>query len=485
MLLTSISLKLSQTKGCYSNNIVSLIIKKNNPIMAIVTSINPYSGKDLKTYTTHANKEVTTILKSANKQFLLWKNSPIAQRGVMLKNAGKELLKNKQEYAKMISNEMGKPISQAISEVEKCALVCDFYADNAEKQLATEYIKTDAFKSYITYEPLGVVLAIMPWNYPFWQVFRFAAPALMAGNVAVLKHASNVFGSALMIQKVFERAGFPEACFTTLLVESDAIEAIIKNPIIKAVTLTGSESAGASVASIAGQYIKKTVLELGGSNALIIFKDANIDKAIATCVQARFQNTGQSCIAGKRLLIDASIAENFIAKLVFKVRKLKSGNPIDASTYIGVMAREDLAIELEKQVEKSVKQGAKIVLGGKRQGTYFEPTILVNVNENASVFQEETFGPVLSVTTFKTEEEAILLSNTSKFGLGVSLFSENLEKMEQILSKFEDGAVFINELVKSDPRLPFGGIKASGYGRELSKEGIREFVNVKTVYIKK
>ena len=453
--------------------------------MANVTSINPYSGKVLNTYKKHTNKEVNTILENANNQFSIWKNTSFSERKLFMVNAGKELLKNKQQYAEMISNEMGKPISQSISEVEKCALVCDFYAENAEKQLATENIKTDAFKSYIAYEPLGVILAIMPWNYPFWQVFRFAAPALMAGNIPVLKHASNVFGSALLIQKVFERAGFPEACFTSLLVGSDAIETIIKNPIVKAVTLTGSEPAGAAVASIAGKYIKKTVLELGGSNALIIFKDANIDKTITLCVQARFQNTGQSCIAGKRLIIDTSIAEEFIEKLVLKVRELKSGNPMDASTFIGVMAREDLAIELEKQIEKSVKQGAKILLGGKRQGTYFEPTIIVNVEDTMTVFQEETFGPVLSVTTFKTEEEAISLSNRSKFGLGVSLFSENLEKIEQFIPKLEEGAVFVNELVKSDPRLPFGGIKASGFGRELSKNGIQEFINIKTVYIKK
>ncbi len=453
--------------------------------MASITSVNPYSSKKLSTYTTHINKDIDAFLEKADKRYSLWKKTTFQERSALMQNAANELLKNKQEYAEMISNEMGKPISQAIAEIEKCAMGCNFYAKNAEKQLASESVKTDAFKSYITYEPIGVVLAIMPWNYPFWQVFRFAAPALMAGNIPVLKHASNVFGSALLIQKVFERAGFPEGCFTTLLVGSDKIEKIIENPIVKAVTLTGSGPAGAEVASTAGKNIKKTVLELGGSNALIVFKDADMDNTVDICLQARFQNTGQSCIAGKRLLIDEKIAEAFVEKLVSKVRELKSGDPSDEETYIGVLAREDLAEELEAQVKKSVKQGAKIVLGGKRQGAYFEPTILTNVKDTMTVFQEETFGPVLSVTTFKTEAEAIALSNNSVFGLGVALFSEDIEHMESMIPKFNEGAVFINELVKSDPRLPFGGVKTSGYGRELSAEGIREFVNVKTVYIKK
>src|SRR5690606_28413577 len=396
-----------------------------------------------------------------------------------------ELKKNKREYAEMMTLEMGKPISQAIAEVEKCAWVCEYYAENAEKQLANEVIKTDAHKSFVSYEPIGVVLAIMPWNYPFWQVFRFAAPALMAGNIGILKHASNVFGSALNIEKVFKRAGFPENCFTTLLIGSDAVEAIIENEKIKAVTLTGSGPAGSSVASIAGKNIKKTVLELGGSNALVVLKDCDMEKAIETCVQARFQNTGQSCIAGKRLLIDESISEEFVEKMLVKIRELKSGDPMDGETYIGTLAREDLAMDLEKQVKASVKAGAKLEMGGKRQGAYFEPTVLTNVFEEMTVFSEETFGPVLSVTTFNTVEEAVALSNNSKFGLGVSLFTKNIEAAEKLAFQFDEGAVFINELVKSDPRLPFGGIKQSGYGRELSGHGIYEFVNKKTVFINK
>lgn len=453
--------------------------------MSTIKSINPYNGKTLKSYSAHSEKEIGEALVKAEECFQQWKNVSFEKRKHLMVKAAEELKNNKKEYAETMTLEMGKPIKQAIAEVEKCAWVCEYYAEHAEIHLASEKIITDADSSYIRYEPLGVILAVMPWNYPFWQVFRFAAPALMAGNIAVLKHASNVFGSALDIQKVFERAGFPKHCFTTLLVGSDAVESIIENPIVKAVTLTGSGPAGGSVASIAGKNIKKSVLELGGSNALIVFKDADIEKTIDTCVQARFQNTGQSCIAGKRLLLDGSIADRFLEKFITKVKELKSGDPMDEETYIGVMAKENLAEELEEQLKKSVNAGAEIILGGKRKGTYFEPTIVKHVTPEMEIFKGETFGPVLSVTTFKTEKEAIELSNNSKFGLGVSLFSKDTKRMEELIAQFEEGAVFINELVKSDPRLPFGGVKSSGYGRELSKEGIREFVNVKTVYVKK
>ena len=453
--------------------------------MSTTTSINPYNGKELKSYKNHTNKEISEIIDNANRRFYSWRETSFSERKKLMLAAASELKKNKKEYAETMTMEMGKPISQAIAEIEKCAWVCEYYAENAEKQLQDEAIKTDAHKSYVSFEPLGVVLAIMPWNYPFWQVFRFAAPALMAGNIGVLKHASNVFGSALNIEKVFKRAGFPENCFTTLLVGSDAVEKIIENEEIKAVTLTGSGPAGSSVASIAGKNIKKTVLELGGSNALVVLEDCDMDKTIETCVQARFQNTGQSCIAGKRLLIDESIADEFIEKMLIKVRELKSGDPMDEETYVGTLAREDLAKDLEKQVNTSVKAGAKIVIGGKRQGAYFEPTVLTNVFEEMTAFKEETFGPVLSVTTFKTVEEAIALSNSSKFGLGVSIFTKNIAEAEKLAFRFDEGAVFVNELVKSDPRLPFGGIKQSGYGRELSEHGIREFVNRKTIFINK
>lgn len=451
--------------------------------MATVKSINPYTEKDINSYKIQSDAEVATVIENASKQFQSWKKSSFHERKKHLLKAAEILKNNKHEYAKLITLEMGKPIKQAIAEIEKCAWVCEFYAENAEEYLADETRKTDAHKSYISYEPLGVILAVMPWNYPFWQVFRFAAPALMAGNVAVLKHASNVFGSALNIQKVFELAGFPNHCFNTPLIENKQVEKIIENKAVKAVTLTGSEAAGAAVASIAGKNIKKTVLELGGSNALVVFKDAEIDKTVDTCIQARFQNTGQSCIAGKRLLIDENIADEFLEKLIKKVKNLKSGDPENEDTYIGVMAREDLAEELEEQLAQSIKKGAKILEGGKRKGAYFEPTVVENVSPQMEVFSKETFGPLLAVTRFKTEAEAIELSNNSPFGLGVSLFSKNTKHLETLIPQFEEGAVFINSLVKSDPRLPFGGIKTSGYGRELSKEGIREFVNVKTVFI--
>jgi succinate-semialdehyde dehydrogenase/glutarate-semialdehyde dehydrogenase len=451
--------------------------------MAEVTSINPYNNKRLETFELLSNSEIERVLQSSQKSYLSWKKTTLSERKTYLSAVANDLRENKKAYANTITSEMGKPMAQAIAEVEKCAWVCDYYAQSAAEHLAPETVATDASKSYITYEPLGVLLAVMPWNYPFWQVFRFAAPALMAGNVVLLKHASNVFGSALLIEKVFERAGLPSGVFKTLLIETKQVKSIIENPIVKAVTLTGSEAAGSAVASTAGAQIKKTVLELGGSNALIVFEDADVDKTIDICVQARFQNTGQSCIAGKRLLIAASIAEEFLEKLVAKVKKLKSGDPADSDVYIGVMAREDLAEELEKQLKDSLKQGAKLLLGGKRKGTYFEPTVVIDVTQDMVIFKEETFGPLLAVSTFTTEEEALQLSNNSPFGLGVSLFSNDIERMESYVPRLEEGAVFINSLVKSDPRLPFGGIKSSGYGRELSKEGIREFVNVKTVFI--
>ncbi|MDX1463419.1 MAG: NAD-dependent succinate-semialdehyde dehydrogenase [Marinirhabdus sp.] len=451
--------------------------------MSKVTSINPYTTEEIASYKTHTKAEISDILEKAERRFYSWRETPFSERKKLMLAAASELKKNKTEYAEAMTKEIGKPIMQSIAEIEKCAWVCQYYAEEAENHLADELIKTDAHKSYTSYEPMGVVLAVMPWNYPFWQVFRFAAPALMAGNIGVLKHASNVFGSALNLEKVFKRAGFPDHCFTTLLIGSDTVASVIENPIVKAVTLTGSGPAGGAVAEVAGKNIKKTVLELGGNNALVVLKDCDMDATLDTCVQARFQNTGQSCIAGKRLLIDESIAEEFTEKLLRKTRELISGDPMDENTFVGTLAREDLAKDLEKQVNDSLEEGATLLIGGKRQGAYFEPTILTNVTPKMTVFKEETFGPALSITTFKTIDEAIELSNNSKFGLGVSVFTKDIEAAEKLAYRFEEGAVFINELVKSDPRLAFGGVKASGYGRELSKHGIREFVNRKTVYI--
>ena len=447
-------------------------------------SINPYTNEVLFEFEELGDDQLQLKLDLAQETFLSWKQVSFAKRSESMLKAAGLLKSNSEKYGTIISQEMGKPIAQAIGEVEKCAWVCEYYAEQAENQLQDEVIKTDADKSYVSYEPLGVVLAVMPWNFPFWQVFRFAAPALMAGNVGVLKHASNVMRSAQMIQEVFENAGFPEGCFQNLIVGSDKVESIIKNEIIKAVTLTGSMPAGSSVASIAGSCIKKTVLELGGSNALVVFADADLDKAVETCVLARFQNTGQSCIAGKRLLLHKDIEKEFTDRFVRRVSELKSGDPMARETYIGVLAREDLARDLEKQVAASVAQGAKIILGGERKGTYFEPTILKEVTPEMPVFKEETFGPAIGITVFGTDEEAVDLVNLSRFGLGVSLFTHDMERVGRLVPKFDEGAVFVNELVKSDPRLPFGGVKISGYGRELSSHGIREFVNKKTVYIK-
>ncbi|GAA4323006.1 NAD-dependent succinate-semialdehyde dehydrogenase [Pontixanthobacter gangjinensis] len=450
----------------------------------MIESKNPYTGETLEKFKELTKPQIEEALEKADSRFKKWRKTSFKERADLMMKAAEELKKNKEEYGRDISLEMGKPIKQAIAEVEKCAWVCEYYAENSEKHLSSKTIKTDASESYVSYEPIGVVLAVMPWNYPFWQVFRFAAPALMAGNIGILKHASNVMRSANNIQKVFERAGFPAACFQNLVLSSSKIEDIIKDPRVKAATLTGSKPAGAAVASAASSEIKKSVLELGGSNALVVFKDANIAESVSTCVQARFQNTGQSCIAGKRLLLHKSIAEEFLEEFVRQTRELKSGDPLDEDTFIGTLAREDLAKDLEKQVKDSVKAGAKIILGGKRDKAYMEPTVLTGVTPEMSMFKEETFGPAIGVTQFKDEKEAVELVNMSDFGLGVSIFTEDMDFAKKLVPEFEDGAVFVNELVKSDPRLPFGGTKISGYGRELSEDGIKEFVNKKTVYFK-
>lgn len=451
----------------------------------MITSINPYTQKEEFKIKSFTKKQVNDAIDKADNRFRSWRKTSFADRKKLMLAAAAELKKNAREYAEAMTLEMGKPITQAIAEVEKCAWVCEYYAENAEKHLADKTIETDAHESYVSYEPIGVVLAVMPWNYPYWQVFRFAAPALMAGNIGILKHASNVMKCAENIEKIFKRAGFPEGCFTNLPVGSAMIEDVIKNPKVKAVTLTGSKPAGSAVASTAGAEIKKSVLELGGSNALVVFKDANIEETVKTCVQARFQNTGQSCIAGKRLLLHKSIAEDFTAQFVKAVRELKSGDPMDEETYIGTLARKDLAEDLEKQLAASVEAGAKVLLGGNRQNAYFEPTVVGDVTSDMTIFKEETFGPVIGITVFESDKEAVDLVNMSDFGLGVSIFTEDLAKAKTLVPQFEDGAVFVNELVKSDPRLPFGGTKISGYGRELSDDGIKEFVNKKTVYFNK
>ena len=423
------------------------------------------------------------ILQKANTTFLHWQSKKLKERLIFLPNIATLLLENKEEYASIITSEMHKPITQALAEVEKCALLCNYYYENAENFLATKSIKTDASESYVVYEPLGVILGIMPWNFPFWQVFRFAVPTLIAGNTVVVKHASNVPKCAELIESIFNAAGFPKGCYQNLPIPSNKVSDIIANPIIKAVSLTGSEQAGVAVATEAGKHLKKCVLELGGNSAFIILEDANLEKAVATAVNARMQNAGQSCIAAKRFLVHETILDAFIEKFKIAIQNLKTGNPLDRDTQIGSLARVDLAEELEQQVQKSIQMGAQIITGGKRDGAFFEPTILTDVTPIMPVFKEETFGPVAAITTFKTIDEAIELSNQSEYGLGVSIFTQDVDFIKTKISAFNEGAVFINEMVKSDPRLPFGGIKKSGYGRELAEEGLKEFVNVKTVVI--
>ncbi|MDH7912897.1 NAD-dependent succinate-semialdehyde dehydrogenase [Winogradskyella sp. SYSU M77433] len=450
-----------------------------------ITTTNPYNGETLESYTLHSKEELKEKLNLANEEFKSWKTTEISDRVELLSNLADELENDKTSLSLLMTKEMGKPISESIAEIEKCIFLIDFYAQNAEDFLADSIIKTDAHESFISYDPLGCILAVMPWNYPFWQVFRFAIPTLTAGNVGLLKHASNVTGCALAIEELFIKAGFPKGCFQTLLAKHEDIEELIGNDIIKAVSLTGSEKAGKSIAETAGKHLKKCVLELGGNNACIILKDADLDKHIDTIVKARMQNSGQSCIAAKRFVVVEEIYDEFLEKFTEKVENLKYNNPENTETTISCLARPDLADTLEDQVKKSIDLGAKVHYGNSRSNAYYEPTILTNITREMPVFREETFGPIAAIIKVSNEEEAYQIALDSRFGLGSMVFTEDYEKATERILDIEDGAFFINEMVKSDPRLPFGGTKASGYGRELSKEGILEFVNTKTIYINK
>ncbi|MGI9526237.1 MAG: NAD-dependent succinate-semialdehyde dehydrogenase [Weeksellaceae bacterium] len=450
----------------------------------MIKSINPYNDEVVYENQAMSTEEVESFVEKAHNAYNSWRKIGFPERSLLMNRLADVLEDNKERYAKVMTKEMGKPISQAVAEVEKCAWVCRYYAENGESQLAKRDIKTDAKESYVRYDPLGVILGVMPWNYPFWQVFRFAVPTLYAGNTVLLKHASNVMESSKMIQDVFDKAGFPPHTFTALFIGSKEVEKVIRNKYVQGVSLTGSKPAGSAVASVASEEIKPSLLELGGNNALVVFEDCNLEESVDIVLQARFQNTGQSCIAGKRLLLQDKIAEEFLDRLTKKVKALKAGDPMDKETYVGVMVNEEAANTLQEQLNKSVKMGAEIVIGGNHDGAYFEPTIVKNVSNDMPVYQEETFGPLLAVATFYSEEEAIKMVNESEFGLGVSIFTSDSERTKRLIPAFEDGAVFVNDLVKSDPRLPFGGTKISGYGRELSKDGILSFVNVKTVYIK-
>jgi len=450
--------------------------------------INPATGDTIRTYEEMTSEEVKNIIEKSHQAFLNWRRVSFSERESLMRNVAHVLRDNSEKYASIMAVEMGKPIKGGRAEVEKCAWVCDYYAENAEKFLRNEIVETDASKSFITYNPLGVILAVMPWNFPFWQVFRFAAPALMAGNVSVLKHASNVPGCALAIEETFRKAGFPKDVFRTLLVGSRQVDAIIENNLIKAVTLTGSTPAGSSVAKKAGEMIKKTVLELGGSDAYIIFADADLELAAETCVTSRLINSGQSCIAAKRFIVVEPIREKFVELFLEQMKVRKMGNPMDEDTEIGPQARHDLRDELHRQVTESIVKNAKCLLGGKipdSKGAYYPPTVLIDVKKGMPAYDEELFGPVAAIIPVKDEDEAISIANDSVFGLGAAIFTRDIEKGERIaVNEIEAGSCFVNTFVKSDPRLPFGGIKISGYGRELSYFGIKEFVNIKTVFLK-
>ena len=451
-----------------------------------IQSINPATEEVLKTFEPYSPAQVEQALSEARQAYLQWRTTSFTERGALFHRLAQYLREHKEELGQLATLEMGKPITEAVAELEKCAWNCDFYADNAEKFLADEFATSTATRSYVEFLPLGVVLALMPWNYPFWQVFRFAAPALMAGNTAVLKHASNVSMCALKMEEIFIACGFPRGVFRTVLVPGAETDKLIADKRIAAITLTGSDITGAAVAAASGQVLKKNVLELGGSDAFIVLEDADLDGAAQVAVKARFQNTGQSCIAAKRFIVVESVAREFEQKFVEAARQLKMGDPLDRATQIGPVAREDLRDALAAQVDASVRMGARVLLGGKSaegKGYFYEPTILTDITPDMPVFRQETFGPAAAVIHARDAEHAIELANDSDFGLGGNLWTSDIERGRNLARQIETGGVFINGMTASDPRLPFGGVKRSGYGRELSSFGIREFVNIQTVWI--
>jgi len=450
-------------------------------------AINPATTQLLQDYPESQENEVEERLQRAHAAFHSWRQTSFAERAELLREAARLLRRERAVLARLMTEEMGKPIVAAEAEIDKCAWNCEFYAEHAEGFLRPEDVRTDAARSFIRYDPLGPILAIMPWNFPFWQVFRFAAPALMAGNVAVLKHAANVPGCALAIEEVFRQAGCPAGVMTALLVPSAAVAGLIRHPAIQAVTLTGSDRAGQAVAAEAGKQLKKVVLELGGSDPFLVLADADPVAVAQQAAKARCINTGQSCIAAKRFIIEERIADRFEEAFVEAMAGLQVGDPLDRSTDLGPLAREDLLDTLHAQVERTVQAGATLRTGGRRlqrPGYFYAPTVLTGVRPGMPAFEEETFGPVAAVTRARDTAHAIELANTSKYGLAASIWTGDPQRGADLAGKLDVGVVFINEIVKSDPRLPFGGIKRSGYGRELSAVGIREFVNIKTVWVK-
>ncbi len=451
------------------------------------TSVNPATGNILEEFSPFEASQTEDAIRLAAETFRSWRVTSMEERAAMMRRAAASLRENVDTHARAMTLEMGKPITQSRAEAEKCAWVCEHYAEHAADILAGEAMPSDASESYVRFDPLGVVLAVMPWNFPFWQVFRFAAPALMAGNTALLKHASNVPRCALLIEEIFREAGFPNGCFQTLLIPSSAVSAVIDHPDVVAATLTGSEHAGGKVAERAGMRLKKTVLELGGSDPFIVLDDADVDAAASTGATARMLNTGQSCIAAKRFILHDAIADRFLERFLDALRGMKVGDPLEEDTEIGPMAREDLLRELDAQVRRSVDMGAELLLGGARldrPGVFYPATVVAGVRAGMPMYEEETFGPAAAVIRVRDEEEALYIANDTAFGLGASLWTRDRARAERCIPRIEAGSVFVNGLVKSDPRLPFGGIGRSGYGRELSHYGIKEFVNIKTIWMK-
>jgi succinate-semialdehyde dehydrogenase/glutarate-semialdehyde dehydrogenase len=451
-----------------------------------IATVNPSTGELVKSFEPLTDAQLERKLQKAADTFLTYRNVPFAERARMMMKAASIIDAEKENYARVMTTEMGKTYRSAVDEAAKCAWVCRYYAENAEKFLADELVETNAKRSYIRYQPLGPVLAVMPWNFPFWQVLRFAAPALMAGNVGLLKHASIVPQSALLIEEIFLRAGFPEGAFQTLLIGSQKVDKVLGDPRVMAATLTGSEQAGIEVGIGAAKRIKKVVLELGGSDPFIIMPSANLELATSTAVKARIFNNGQSCIAAKRFIVAESIADKFEQLFAQKMAALKVGDPFDESTELGPLSTPDGVADLDRDVRKSVAAGAKVLTGGKplqRPGNFYAPTVLVNIPPDSPAYKEEMFGPVASVFRAKDVEDAIRIANDSRFGLGASAWTNDSSERERFINGLDAGMVFINRMVASDPRIPFGGVKWSGHGRELGALGIREFTNIKTVWI--
>ncbi|MFH1764262.1 MAG: NAD-dependent succinate-semialdehyde dehydrogenase [Gemmatimonadota bacterium] len=454
--------------------------------MALI-SLNPTTGQAIAVYPETSPSEVDEAIGMAHRMHLEWKRTPFSHRSELMASAASILRERAREFGGLMTLEMGKPVSGGVAEAEKCAWVCEYYAENAPEMLTDQEVEAGGSRSFVTFQPLGVVLAVMPWNFPFWQVFRFAAPNLMAGNAGLLKHASNVPGCALAIEEVFRGAGFPEGLFRTLLIPGSRVDGVIENPLVRAVTLTGSTPAGKAVASKAGEMLKKTVLELGGSDPYVILEDAELESAAAICAAARLVNSGQSCIAAKRFIVVENVRKEFEERFVAAMSAAKMGDPMEPDTVVGPQARRDLRDELHDQVTRTIAAGARCVLGGEvpeGPGAFYPPTVLTDVGPGMPAYSEELFGPVASVIPVADEEEAIRVANDSCFGLGAAVFTRDLERGTRLArEELDAGACFVNAFVRSDPRLPFGGVKESGYGRELSPFGILEFVNIKTVWV--